>query len=184
MTSNRILLGKIGAAHGIKGEVRVMSYTEDPLAIADYDPLETDKPGLSISITKARVSKNLVIASVKGVTDRNAAEKLNGVSLYVSRDRLEAPGEDEFYHADLIGLAVRLEDGSELGTVTAVTNFGADDLLDVRLTGTRRSVFLPFTRAVVPEVKLAEGYVVAIPPEGWLEETPRDPEDVDPDDAQ
>ncbi|MCD7058379.1 ribosome maturation factor RimM [Pelagibacterium xiamenense] len=184
MTSNRILLGKIGAAHGIKGEVRITSYTEDPLAIAGYDPLETDKPGLSISIAKARVAKTIVIATLKGVTDRNQAEKLNGVSLYVTRDRLEEPDEDEFYHTDLIGLSVRLVDGSELGTITAVTNFGADDLLDVRLSGARRSVFLPFTKAVVPEVKLAEGYVTAIPPEGWLEETPRDPEDVDPDDAR
>lgn len=184
MTLSRILLGKIGAAHGIKGEVRVTAYTQDPLAIADYDPLDTDKPGLSISIAKARMAKNVVIASLKGVTDRNAAEKLNGVSLYVSRDRLAPPEDDEFYHADLIGLAVRLADGTQLGTITAVTNFGADDLLDVRLAGTARSVFLPFTKAIVPEVRIAQGYVTAVPPEGWLEETPRDPEDLDPGDAQ
>lgn len=172
-------MGRIGAAHGIKGEVRITSFTENPLAIAGYGPLDTDRPGLSISIAKARLAKNVVIASLKGVTDRNAAETLNGVSLYVDRDRLDEPDEDEFYHADLIGLAVRLDDGSELGTISAITNFGADDLLDVRLKENGRSVYLPFTKAVVPEVRVRDGYVVANPPEGWLEDTPRDPEDRD-----
>ncbi len=176
---NRILMGRIGAAHGIKGEVRITAFTEDPLSIADYDPLETDRPGLSISIAKARVAKTVVIATLKGISDRNGAEKLNGVSLYVDRDRLDQPDEDEFYHADLIGLEVRLGDGSVLGTITAVENFGSDDLLDVKLSETRKSVYLPFTKAVVPQLHIAEGYVVAEPPEGWLEDTPRDPEDRD-----
>jgi 16S rRNA processing protein RimM len=172
-------MGRIGAAHGIRGEVRITSHTENPLAIADYGPLDTDRPGLTVSIAKARLSKNIVIATLKGISDRNAAEKLNGVSLYVSRDRLDEPDEDEFYHADLIGLDARLEDGSILGKVTAVTNFGSDDLLDIKLTETGKTVFLPFTRAVVPELHIAEGYLVAVPPEGWLEDTPRDPEDRD-----
>lgn len=172
-------MGRIGAAHGIRGEVRITSHTEDPLAIADYDPLETDRTGLTVSILKARLSKNVVIATLKGVSDRNAAERLNGVSLYVSRDRFEATGDDEFYHTDLIGLDVRLDDGTVLGEVTAVTNFGSDDLLDVRLRESGKSVYLPFTRAVVPELHISEGYLVAVPPGGWLEDTPRDPEDRD-----
>lgn len=176
----RILMGRIGAAHGIKGEVRITAFTEDPLAIADYDPLETDRKGLTVSIARARLAKNVVIASLKGVTDRNEAEKLNGVSLYVGRDRLDEPDEDEFYHADLIGLEVRQPDGSSLGTITAIENFGSDDLLDVRLAETRKSIYLPFTKAVVPEIHVAKGYIVAVPPEGWLEDTPRDPEDIDP----
>ncbi|WMT86944.1 ribosome maturation factor RimM [Pelagibacterium sp. 26DY04] len=180
----RILMGRIGAAHGIKGEVRITAFTEDPLAIADYDPLQTDRKGLSVSIAKARVAKNVVIATLKGVTDRNEAEKLNGVSLYVNREQLEAPDEDEFYHADLIGLEVRHGDGTVLGTISTIENFGSDDLLDVRLAGTRKSVYLPFTKAVVPELHISEGYVVAVPPEGWLEDAPRDPEDRDPDEAQ
>ena len=174
-------MGRIGAAHGIKGEVRITAFTEDPLAIADYDPLETDRNGLSISIVKARLAKNVVIATLKGVTDRNAAETLNGVSLFVSRERLGEPEEDEFYHADLIGLEVRLADGTVLGTISAIDNFGSDDLLDVRLAESRKSVYLPFTKAVVPELHIAEGYVVAVPPEGWLDDTPRDPEDREPD---
>ncbi|WP_246473083.1 ribosome maturation factor RimM [Pelagibacterium limicola] len=173
----RILMGRIGAAHGIKGEVRIASHTEDPLAIASYGPFETDRPGLTVSITRARLAKNVVIASLEGIFDRNAAERLNGVSLFVSRERLDAPDEDEFYHADLIGLEARLEDGSVLGVVTAVSNFGADDLLDVRLRETGKSVYLPFTRAVVPQIELGKGYLIAVPPEGWLEETPRDPEE-------
>lgn len=172
-------MGRIGAAHGIGGEVRITSYTEDPLAIAGYGPLDTDRAGLMVSITKARLSKNVVIATLKGISDRNAAEGLNGVSLYVARDRLEATGEDEFYHADLIGLEVRLEDGTVLGAVREVANFGSDDLLDVRLEGSGKSVYLPFTRAVVPELHIAGGYLVAIPPEGWLEDGPRDPDDRD-----
>ena len=176
---NRILMGRIGAAHGIGGEVRITSYTEAPLAIAGYDSLQTDRAGLVVSITRARLSKNVVIAAIKGVTDRNGAERLNGVSLYVVREQLGAADEDEFYHADLIGLEVRLSDGTPLGTVTAVTNFGSDDLLDVRRAAGGKSVYLPFTRAVVPELHIKKGYLVAVPPEGWLEETPRDPQDRD-----
>jgi 16S rRNA processing protein RimM len=178
----RILMGRIGAAHGIKGEVRITSFTEDPLALANYNPLETDRPDLTVSIEKARLSKTVLIASLKGIADRNAVEALNGVSLYVSRDRLPPEeDEDDFYQSDLIGLEARLEDGSVLGKVVAIDNFGADDLLDIKRTDTGKSVYLPFTRAVVPEVMIAQGYLVAVPPVGWLEETPRDPEDRDDD---
>ena len=174
-------MGRIGAAHGIKGEVRITSFTEDPLAIADYNPLDTDRPGLTISIARARISKTVIIATLKGISDRNAAEKLNGVELFIDRARLKAPDEDEFYHADLIGLAVKLSDGTPFGTITAVTNFGADDLLDIKRADTGKSIFLPFTKAVVPEISIAEGYVTVVPPEGWLDDTPRDPDDIDAD---
>jgi len=171
-------MGRIGAAHGIKGEVRVTAFTEDPLALLDYNPLDTDRPGLRVTITEARVAKNVLVARITGVNDRNAAEALGGVSLYVSRDRLPATeDEDDFYHTDLIGLEARLEDGSLLGTVTAVENFGADDLLDIRLAGSRRSVYFPFTRAVVPALDIAGGHLTVVVPEGWLEETPPDPEE-------
>src|SRR5688500_6123917 len=117
-------MGRIGAAHGIKGEVRIQSFTEDPLALVSYGPLSTDKPGLTIK---------LLVARLEGVNDRNAAEKLNGVELYVDRALLpETDDEDDFYHADLIGLKARLADGSEIGEVMAVPNFGAGDLLEIR----------------------------------------------------
>lgn len=160
-TSKQLLMGRIGAAHGIKGEVRIQSFTEEPLALADYGPLATNKPGLTIEIEAARATTNVLVARIKGVTDRNAAEKLNGVELYVDRDKLPPPDEDDdFYHADLIGLEVRLADGTVIGTVTAIPNFGASDLLEVRDQRSGDTFLYPFTKAVVPEIKLAEGYLV------------------------
>jgi 16S rRNA processing protein RimM len=157
----RLLMGRIGAAHGIKGEVRITSFTEEPLALVDYGPLTTNKPGLVIEIESARATTNVLVARIKGVTDRNAAEKLNGVELYVDRDVLPATtDEDDFYHADLIGLEARLADGTTLGTVTAIPNYGASDLLEVRDKRTGDTYLYPFTKAVVPEVKIADGYLV------------------------
>lgn len=154
-------MGRIGAAHGIKGEVRITSFTEEPLALADYGPLATDKPGLVIEIESARATTNVLVARLKGVTDRNAAEKLNGVELYVDRDKLPPTAdEDDFYHADLIGLEARLIDGSVLGTVTAIPNFGASDLIEVRDGRSGDTFLYPFTKQVVPEVHLSEGYLV------------------------
>src|SRR5688500_4453383 len=108
-------MGRIGAAHGIKGEVRIQSFTENPLAIMDYGPLATNKPGLVIEILEARTTTNVLVARLKGVPDRNAAEKLNGTELYVDRDLLpQIEDEDDFYHADLVGLDARLADGQSL----------------------------------------------------------------------
>jgi 16S rRNA processing protein RimM len=154
-------MGRIGAAHGIKGEVRITSFTEEPLALVDYGPLTTNKPGLVIEIESARATTNVLVARLKGVRDRNAAETLNGVELYVDRDVLPATtDEDDFYHADLIGLEARLADGTTLGTVTAIPNYGASDLLEVRDKRSGDTYLYPFTKAVVPEVKIAEGYLV------------------------
>src|SRR4029079_9407804 len=116
-----------------RGEVRILSFTEEPLALKGYSPFTTDKPGLTIEIEAARATTNVLVARLKGVADRTAAEKLNGVELYVDRDRLPPPeADDDFYHADLIGLEARLSDGTVLGQVTAIPNFGASDLLEVR----------------------------------------------------
>ncbi len=154
-------MGRIGAAHGIKGEVRITSFTEEPLGLKDYGPLATNKPGLVIEIESARATTNVLVARLKGITDRTAAEKLNGVELYVDRDKLPpTSGDDDFYHADLIGLEARLVDGSVLGTVTAIPNFGASDLLEVRDGRSGDTFLYPFTRQVVPEVHVAEGYLV------------------------
>lgn len=160
-SSKRLLMGRIGAAHGIKGEVRITSFTDEPLALRDYGPLETDRPGLTIEIEQARGTTNVLVARLKGVTDRTAAEKLNGVELYIDRGKLPATDdEDDFYHADLIGLEARLADGTVIGTVTAIPNYGASDLLEVRDTRTGDTFLYPFTKAVVPEVRLADGYLV------------------------
>lgn len=161
----KILMGQIGAAHGIKGEVRITTYTGDPEAIASYGPLETDRPGLTITIETARLNKTVLVARIKGVRDRNAAELLNGVSLYVDRDRLPDPDdEDDFYHADLIGLDARLDTGVTIGEVSALLNYGAGDLIEVRDPRSGDTFLYPFTKAVVPTIRVAEGFLVIAPP--------------------
>lgn len=169
-----LLMGRIGAPHGIRGEVRIQSYTADPLALAGYGPLATDRPGLTLTILSARPARDVIIARLEGVNDRSAAERLNGVELYVARDRLPpADDPDDFYHADLIGLRARLTDGTELGSVVALPNFGADDLIEIRDPRSGDSFLYPFTRQVVPEIRIAEGYLVIDPP---LEAEPGDEE--------
>ncbi len=160
-TSKRLLMGRIGAAHGITGEVRIQSFTEEPMALLDYGPLETNKPGLTIEIETARATTNVLVARLKDIKDRTAAEKLNGVELYVAREKLPPPDEDDdFYHADLIGLEARLTDGTALGQVLAIPNFGAGDLLEVRDARSGDTFLFPFTKAVVPEIHIAEGYLL------------------------
>lgn len=163
--ANKLLMGRIGAAHGIKGEVRIQSFTEDPLALASYGPLATNKPGLTIKILSARTTTNVLVARLEGVNDRTAAEKLNGVELYVERGLLPDPDdEDDFYHADLLGLRAQLADGTLLGNVSAIPNFGAGDLIEVRDARSGDTFLFPFTKAVVPEVKLKDGYLIIDPP--------------------
>lgn len=163
-----VLLGVIGAAHGIKGEVRIKAFTGDPLAIAGYGPLSDDK-GRRFEIAEARAAKEVVVARLKGITSREAAESLNGVKLFVARDKLPPPeDEDEFLQADLIGCSVVGPDGAALGTVTSVDNYGAGDLLDIA-TPDGRSVLMPFTRAFAPHVDIAARRIEALPPEGLFD---------------
>ena len=163
--TSRLLMGTIGAAHGIKGEVRIASHTEDPEAIADYGPLETNRPGLLIEIESARLQKTVLVARIKGVRDRNAAELLNGVELYVDRSRLpEIDDEDDFYHADLIGLDARLDTGVSIGAVSAIFDHGAGDILEVRDPRSGDTFLYPFTKAVVPTISIDQGYLIISPP--------------------
>jgi 16S rRNA processing protein RimM len=163
--TNRILLGQIGAAHGIKGHVRIAAHTQDPLAIGSYGPLETDRPGLTVTLSKLRLHKNVVVAQIKGIADRTAAENLNGVNLFIDRDKLPPPeDEDDFYHADLIGLEARLDTGVTIGQVSALPNFGAGDLIEIRDPQSGDTYLYPFTKAVVPSVNLAEGYLTIVVP--------------------
>ena len=163
--TNQIFLGQIGAAHGIKGQVRIATHTQDPEAIGSYGPLDTDRPGLTVTLTKVRLHKNVVVAHIKGISDRTAAEQLNGVSLFIDRDRLPATeDEDDFYHADLIGLDARLDTGVSIGKVSALPNFGAGDLIEVRDPQSGDTYLYPFTKAVVPQVNIAEGYLTIVVP--------------------
>jgi 16S rRNA processing protein RimM len=155
---NPIQMAVIGAAHGIKGEVRVKSFTADPLALGDYGPLHA-KDGRAFEVADIRPAGTVVVVRFKGIGDRGAAEALTGLELFVDRSALPDDGdEDDFYHADLIGLAVRDEAGETIGKVAAVHNFGGGDLLDLTLGG-RGSVLVPFSRAAVPEVSVAGGYI-------------------------
>jgi 16S rRNA processing protein RimM len=158
---NRIFLGQIGAAHGIKGQVRISTHTQDPLDIGSYGPLDTDRPGLTVKLEKLRLHKNMVVAHIKGITDRNAAEALNGVSLFVDRSKLpEIDDEDDFYHTDLLGLEARIETGKVIGKVSAVPNFGAGDLIEVRDEVSGDTFLYPFTKAVVPVIDIKGGFIV------------------------
>jgi 16S rRNA processing protein RimM len=166
MAGGRICLGQIGAAHGVRGEVRLRSFTAEPSAIASYGPLETED-GRLFEIKSLRPAKDHFVATLSGVADRNAAERLANTKLYVPRERLPEPEEaDEFYHADLVGLAVVDRQGQQLGTVIAVHNFGAGDLIEVRRAEGEPTQLLPFDAATVPEVDLAAGRMVVEPPAG------------------
>jgi 16S rRNA processing protein RimM len=166
---DRILLAQIGAAHGVRGEVRVKSFGADPVGLGAYGDLRSED-GRSFSIERIRPAKEVVVVKFKGVGDRNAAEALNGTRLYVDRASLPDPEEEEFYYADLIGLAALDPDGGTLGTVTAVHDFGAGDILEIA-PSRGASLLVPFTREAVPTVDLAAGrLVVILPPETEDEE--------------
>ena len=162
--SARVLVAQIGAAHGVRGEVRLKAFTEDPLGVTRYGALETEDGARRFEIESARPAKDMLVVRLKGVTDRDAAERLTNLRLYVARDRLPQPTDDEFYHADLVGLAAVTADGSAFGTVKAVHNFGAGDLLEIEPAGGGVTVLLPFTQTTVPAVDLAGGKIVVEPP--------------------
>jgi 16S rRNA processing protein RimM len=167
-TNDRVLLGEIGAAQGLKGEVRLRSYTQDPAAIARYGPLD-DEHGRPIEIESLRVTPKALIARVQGVTTREGAEALANTKLYIPRSRLPERDEEEWYHADLIGLAVVNAGGIPIGTVIAVQNFGAGDLIEIRPSTGGPTVLVPFTRDAVPKVDVEGGRLVLVPPEGLFE---------------
>jgi 16S rRNA processing protein RimM len=165
---DRVLLGEIGAAQGLKGEVRLRSYTQDPTAIAGYGALE-DEQGRAIEIDSVRVTPKALIARVKGVNTREAAEALTHTKLYIDRALLPERDEDEWYHLDLIGLKAIGQDGVEIGAVVAVHNFGAGDLIEIAPAGGGSTVLVPFTNDTVPEVDVEAGRIMLDPPEGLFE---------------
>ena len=160
--ADRICVAQIGAAHGIRGEVRLRSFTGDPMAIASYGPLESEDGTRRFTIETLRPAKDHFVARLEGISDRNAAEQLTNLRLYVARDRLPPAGDGEFYHADLVGLAAVTPDGAALGTVTAVHNFGAGDVIEIK-PASGEALLVPFTDAAVPEIDLAAGRMVVVP---------------------
>jgi 16S rRNA processing protein RimM len=162
--AKRILVGAIAGAHGVRGEVRIKSFTANPRAIGRYGPVEDETGARSFKLTVRGETKGLVIARLDGVADRNQAEALKGLRLYVPRAKLPRPKRGEWYVADLIGLSAQDASGTPLGRVKSVQNFGAGDVVELERTdGTTE--FLPFTRAVVPEVDIEGGKVVINPPD-------------------
>jgi 16S rRNA processing protein RimM len=160
-----ILLGRITGAHGIRGEVVVHSFAAVPEDIAAYGPL-SDKTGERSFVLKVvrMTPKGAVIARIAGIDDRNAAEALKGTELFVDRKKLPPPGEGEFYHTDLIGLAAVSQDGAPLGEVVGVHNFGAGDLIEIRLAAGGETELVTFTDAFVPTVDIPGRRVVVILP--------------------
>jgi 16S rRNA processing protein RimM len=161
----RVCVARIGAAHGLRGEVRLNTFTADPLAVTRYGVLESEDGARSLEIDSCRPGKGVLVVRFKGVADRTAAERLRNIELYVPRERLPAPEPGEFYHADLIGLRAVAPDGGEIGTVVAVQNFGAGDLLEIRPAAGGMTLLLPFTDTAVPSVDLAGGSLVVVRPE-------------------
>ncbi|MBR0824679.1 ribosome maturation factor RimM [Bradyrhizobium manausense] len=160
-----VCVARIGAAHGVRGAVKLWTFTEDPFAVRRYGPLLSKDGKRQFEIAQMREAKDHLVATFKGVATRDEAERLNGIELYVAREKLPATDDDEYYHTDLIGLAAVTTAGEPLGRVLAIHNFGAGDIIEIApLRGT--TMLLPFTNAVVPEVDLTGGRVViALPQE-------------------
>jgi len=162
--SERILVGVFGAPHGVRGELRIKSYTQDPLSLAEYDGLH-DEAGRAIEIVSARPLKDdLLVARVKNVSDRDAAQALTHTKLFIPREKLPPTEEDEFYTRDLIGLRAETAEGGLIGTIVAVPNYGAGDILEIAPPA-GETLLYPFTHAVVPTVDIKGGRVIVIPPE-------------------
>lgn len=150
--SGRVMLGRIASAHGLRGEVVVHAFTSAPEDIAAYGPLSDEAGARAFELKIVRVTDKGVVARIRGIGDRTSAEALKGTALWVARERLPDTDEDEFYHADLIGLEAVAPDGSRLGEVVGVQDYGAGDLLEIRLSGKRQTEFVPFTAAFVPQI--------------------------------
>jgi 16S rRNA processing protein RimM len=162
MSSPRILIGVFGAPHGVRGEVRIKPFTDEPLALKKYGPLESEDGRTTFKVVSARMQGDMIVAKIDGVADRDAAAKLTNLRLFVPREKLPAPDDGEFYYADLIGLRAEDEAGTLIGTVRGVDNFGAGDLLEIAREGTD-SVHVPFTDEFVPTVDLKGARIVIAP---------------------
>ncbi|MEM9684495.1 MAG: ribosome maturation factor RimM [Pseudomonadota bacterium] len=173
----RVCVGAVSGVHGVRGAVRIKPFTETPKGVAAYGPV-TDEEGIRrFDIAVVGEHKGTLLATLSGVTDRTAAEALKGMRLYVDRTALPPTDEDEFYYEDLVGLSAVTVDGDALGTVIAVFEFGAGDVIEVQ-GADRQSVMLPFTRAVVPTVDIAARRIIVDPPEFMADEEETDDRDM------
>ena len=165
---DQVLVGVIVGAHGIKGEVKLKSFTSEPSSIGRYGPLQSSS-GQKFEIIKLKAAKDDFIAGLKNVNDRNQAETLKGVELFVAREKLPKLETHEAYAHDLMGLDVVLENGSRLGKLVAMPNYGAGDLLEVAVDGEAETILIPFTTAFVPQDDFSSGTIIVNLPEGYLD---------------
>jgi 16S rRNA processing protein RimM len=170
----RVCVGVVTGAHGVTGAVRIKSFTARPEDIAAYGPLADESGSRRLELRLVGAAKGVLIGRFAGIDDRNRAEALRGLRLYLPRSALPPPDEGEYYHADLIGLVAALADGTRIGQVCAVHDFGAGDTLEIARNGAP-SVLVPFTRAVVPEIDLAASRLVVNPPPGLLDRGETEP---------
>ncbi len=162
--SKLILVAHVAGAFGVKGEVRITTYTADPMALTAYGPLLRADGSHALTLGPARVTKDGLVARVKEVATKEEADALRNLKLHVPRKALPEPDEDEFYLTDLVGLQARDEAGEVLGSVKAVQNFGADDMLEIAPVAGGPTWYLPFTREAVPELHIADGWLLAVRP--------------------
>ena len=167
-TAKRVCVGVVTGPHGVQGAVRIKSFTEAPEDVARYGPLGDESGARCFELRLIGAGKGVVLARLSGVDDRNQAEALRGQRLYLPRSALPQPDAEEYYHADLIGLEAVLGDGTPVGRVRAIHDFGAGDTLELERPGAP-PVMVPFTRAVVPSIELAAGRLVLDPPPGLLD---------------
>lgn len=176
MADDRIIVGSLSGAFGVHGDVRLKSFCATPEAIADYTPLTRADGQTITTIVVKGMTKGALIARIDGVTTKEEADALRGMDLFALRDQLPSLPDDEFYHADLMGLMAYDTGGAELGRVKAVQTNGADDLLEIVAPALKDSVLVPFTKAIVPTVDLAAGRLIIDPPGGLFEDAPKEAE--------
>lgn len=163
--SDKVCVGAIAGAFGVHGEVRLKSFCSDPAAIADYAPLTSEDGSRSFTVKITHAVAGALAARLTGITTKEQADALKGATLWAERAKLPSLPDDEFYHADLIGLPVLDTGGAPLGTVHAIHNHGAGDILEILAPGQRNALLLPFTRAAVPTVDLTAGRIIVDLPE-------------------
>lgn len=171
----QICVARIGAPHGVRGAVKLWTFTQEPLAVMRYGPLATKDGARTFEIADAREARDHLVARLKGIATREDAQRVNGVELYVPREKLPPPDDGEYYHADLIGLAAVSVAGEPIGRVTAIHNFGAGDIIEIAPPD-GPTLLLPFTDAVVPSVDLNAGHVVIEMPQEIEGDGPDHPE--------
>ncbi len=170
MSEAMIIIGALAGAFGVKGEVRLKSFTSDPEAIEKYSPLFTEDGSRVFEVRLTGQLKNMLSAKLSGVHTKEQADSLRGLQLFVPRSKFPQLTDDEFYYADLVGLHVVNAAGAELGQIKAVQNHGATDLLEILTEGEDQSVLLPFTRINVPTVDIGAGKIIIDPPDGLFDD--------------